>query len=64
MTTEKSTDVKPNFVLCDMSIPSSFSKMCQNFKKEISEVSQPMQDWLIIDNETGEIISSPIQPKK
>ena len=45
----------PNFVLWDNRVSSDFSKMCQNFQNQQDLVSNNA-DWLIIDNDTGEII--------
>ena len=45
----------PNFVLWDNRVSSDFSKMCQDFQNQQDLVSNNA-DWLIIDNDTGEII--------
>lgn len=51
---ENTTD-NPNFVLWDNRVSSDFSKMCQNFQETQNTVPDKT-DWLIIDNDTGEII--------
>lgn len=51
----ENTTNNPNFVLWDNRVSSDFSKMCQNFQ-EIQNTVPDKTDWLIIDNDTGEII--------
>ena len=57
MKKNKTNDSKqyPDFVLCDMGLQSAFAQMCQNFQKKT--LQNPQQDWLIIDNDTGQIIT-------
>ncbi len=51
---ENTTD-NPNFVLWDNRISSDFLKMCQKFQEQ--STTQPENtDWVIIDNDTGNII--------
>ena len=45
----------PNFILCDMGLQSAFNQMCQNFQTKLTSQTEK-QNWLIIDNDTGEII--------
>ena len=46
---------QPNFILWNNRISSDFSNMCQNFNNQ-QKTNNNDSDWLIIDNETGEII--------
>ena len=46
----------PNFILYDMGLQSAFAQMCQHFQKQTQQCENTPQDWLIIDNDTGEII--------
>lgn len=48
---------KPNFILCDMGLQSAFIHMCQNFQKQTVLNKNDPQDWVIIDNDTGEIVT-------
>ena len=52
--------IKPNFILYDMGVQSAFAQWCQNFQKPSPPSENNPQDWLIIDNDTGEIITSDI----
>ena len=58
MTKQKTKPIRPDFILYDMDIPSKFAQMCQNFQKEFYPPKHPESDWLVIDNETGQIITS------
>ena len=51
----------PNFVLCDKGIKSAFARMCQNFQPHMTTDPNNQNNWLIIDNDTGQIITS--EPK-
>jgi hypothetical protein len=51
----ENTTNNPNFVLWDNRVSSDFSKMCQNFQNQ-PNLTSDNADWLIIDNDTGEII--------
>ena len=45
----------PNFILCDMGLQMAFAQMCQNFQAQ-QNPKEYSQEWLVIDNDTGEII--------
>ncbi len=51
----ENTTNNPNFVLWDNRVSSDFTKMCQNFQ-EMQNTLSDKTDWLIIDNDTGQII--------
>ncbi len=48
----------PNFILYDTGIQKEFAQMCQNFHSQTTQ-DTPSSDWLIIDNDTGKIITLP-----
>ena len=52
------TTTIPNFVLCDMEVQSAFAQMCQDFQKQATCEPSASDNWVIIDNDTGQIISS------
>lgn len=58
MVKQKTKPIQPNFILYDMDIPSKFVQMCQNFQKDLQTEKHSESDWLIIDNETGQIITT------
>ena len=53
----KKVPEQPNFILCDLAIQSKFAQMCRDFQKASETDNTTHQDWLIIDNETGKIIT-------
>lgn len=44
----------PNFILWNHRVSCDFLNMCQDFQKQ--QTSSDNSDWLIIDNDTGQII--------
>ena len=48
---------QPNFILYDMGMQNAFAQMCQKFMDQIRPNPNSPSDWLIIDNDTGEIIT-------
>lgn len=51
---------KPNtidFILCDMGIQNAFAQACRAFQKAQTHDETENENWLIIDNDTGEIIT-------
>ena len=57
---QEKKNIKPDFILCDMGIQSAFAQWCQNFQKAPQSSENNPQNWLIIDNDTGEIIAPDI----
>lgn len=50
-------NIKPDFILCDTEVSAAFARLCQNFQKpDLSSINNS-SNWLIIDNDTGEIIT-------
>lgn len=54
---KKTSKSIPNFILCDKHIPFSFMEMCQKFQAQQKVSNLTSSDWLIIDNDTGRIIT-------
>ena len=55
--TDFNQQTNPNFILCDMGIQKAFAQMCQQFQTKTTLIDETSNDWLIIDNDTGEIIT-------
>ena len=47
----------PNFILYDMGVQNAFAQMCQKFTEQTHPTPNAPSDWLIIDNDTGKIIT-------
>lgn len=54
---DSTTNSIPNFILCDMGLQSAFAQMCQSFQKSNAFHNPDEQNWVIIDNDTGKIIT-------